>query len=240
MKISVCIATYNGEKYIREQLESILPQLAEDDEIIISDDSSTDSTLSIIKNFGDNRIKVYAEQRFRNPIKNFENAINYATGDYIFLSDQDDKWMDRKVEVMSKALQQCDVVVSNAYIGDADLNIIRDSYFEWRNSRKGFFKNLYKNSYLGCCMAFRKKILTKILPFPANIPMHDMWIGMMAEFHYKAIFIPDRLMIYRRHGGNATYLNADFTSNESLSAQIKYRITLLAAVIKRSYLKQIR
>ena len=88
--ISVCMATYNGEKYIEEQLKSILSQLGENDEVIVSDDSSTDNTLAIVESFNDVRIKIFPNNKFHSPIFNFENALKQATGDYIFLSDQDD------------------------------------------------------------------------------------------------------------------------------------------------------
>ena len=91
--ISVCIATYNGEKYIKEQLLSILPQLGKKDEVIISDDHSTDNTLDIVKGLNDNRIKIVMNNREKGYTSNFENALSYAIGDYIFLSDQDDIWM---------------------------------------------------------------------------------------------------------------------------------------------------
>ena len=92
--ISVCIATYNGEKYIKEELESILPQLADDDEVIISDDGSKDQTMSIIEGLNDNRIKIFTHQklpakfRFDYTTHNFENALMHSKGDVIFFADQ--------------------------------------------------------------------------------------------------------------------------------------------------------
>jgi len=234
MKISVCIATYNGAKYIAEQLDSILPQLSENDEVIISDDSSTDATIEIISNYNDSRIKTYPHQQFGNPIFNFEHAIKKASGDIIFLSDQDDKWEKNKISTMMPFFDIHDLVVSNARIGDASLKIVKESYFEWRNSRTGLIKNFYKNSYLGCCMAFKKNTLEKILPFPKNIPMHDMWIGMICEIHYKPIFIQDKLMVYRRHGGNATFLKDDYTSNETFKSKLGFRLRLFISVLSRS------
>ena len=100
MKFSVCIATFNGEKFIKEQLDSILCQLGVDDEIIISDDSSVDQTISIIESYKDKRIKIFVNQKFSSPIYNFENAIMKSRGDFIFLSDQDDIWQSDKVEKM--------------------------------------------------------------------------------------------------------------------------------------------
>ena len=94
--ISVCIATYNGEKYLREQLDSILPQLAESDEVIVSDDGSTDGTIDLITSLNDPRIKIVSNSGRKGYVGNFENALKHTTGDYIFLSDQDDIWYPNK------------------------------------------------------------------------------------------------------------------------------------------------
>lgn len=100
MKITVCLASYNGQNFIKEQIESILSQLSAIDELIVSDDISSDSTLDIVNSFKDDRIKILSGIKFASPIRNFENALKYATGDVIFLSDQDDVWLPNKVRVM--------------------------------------------------------------------------------------------------------------------------------------------
>ena len=97
--ISVCMATYNGENFIKEQIDSILPQLSDDDEIVISDDGSTDKTVDIIENYGDSRIKLLKYNSFRSTIYNLENALKDSKGDVIFLCDQDDKWNEDKVNI---------------------------------------------------------------------------------------------------------------------------------------------
>jgi glycosyltransferase involved in cell wall biosynthesis len=127
-KISVCIATYNGEKYIRQQLGSILCQIGESDEIIISDDSSSDRTVEIIKTFDDKRIRLLENNRFHSPAYNFENALEKATGDIIFLSDQADIWL----EVMVGLLQQYDLVVSDCIIINENEDILQESFFKIR------------------------------------------------------------------------------------------------------------
>lgn len=235
IKTSVCMATFNGGHFIHTQIESILKQLNENDEIIISDDSSTDDTIKIIENFKDCRIKLFKNQKFKNPIYNFENAISNASGDIIFLSDQDDIWLTGKVNIMTAALRTSDLVVSDCFIGDEDLNIIRDSHFEWRDSRNGFIKNLLKNSYLGCCLAFKKEILKKVLPFPKGIPMHDIWIGLICEVFYKPVFIKDKLIIYRRHNLNATQLTDDFKSKASFIKKLSFRTSVLKHIIKKIF-----
>jgi glycosyltransferase involved in cell wall biosynthesis len=222
--ISVCLATFNGAKYIKEQLDSILVQLQEMDEIIIADDGSSDDTISIIESYKDSRIKIYRNS-YRNLILNFEFALNKAKGDFIFLSDQDDVWLPNKVEVCLNYLSTYDVVLSNCKIVNANLETINNSFFHLNNSKKGFLRNLVKNSYIGCCMAFKKKLLIKALPFPKSIPMHDIWLGFISEFFLKTKFIEEPLLLHRRHGNNESPTGE--SSPYSLLQKIKFRYNML-------------
>ena len=97
--ISVCIASYNGGTFIHQQLSSILYQIGENDEVIVSDDGSTDNTVSVIKSFHDKRIRIIDGPGQASPVMNFENVLNAAKGDYIFMADQDDVWLDGKVTI---------------------------------------------------------------------------------------------------------------------------------------------
>jgi glycosyltransferase involved in cell wall biosynthesis len=227
MKISVCMATYNGAEYIRQQLETILPQLNANDEVIVSDDSSSDNTLEIVKSFYDSRIIIYSGNHFRSPVFNFENAIQKATGEIIFLSDQDDIWTENKVKVMMAALTTCDLVVSDCYITDKDLHVIVPSMFSINKSAPGLIRNTVKNAYLGCCMAFHRKILEKCLPFPKDIPMHDIWIGMVADAFYKTGFIDDKLVYYRRHGGNSVQWKGKPVSVYGMGRKLQFRWVII-------------
>lgn len=231
-RISVCIATYNGGKYIKEQLDSILTQLGKDDEVIVSDDSSTDDTLAIVESYHDSRLIVLANQKFHSPILNFENALKHVSGDYIFLSDQDDIWEMNKVKVMLPYLSQYSLIVSNCSIIDKDGNLIRESYFNSEVQRTGILKNLIRNNYLGCCMAFKREVLDIALPFPSKIAMHDIWLGLCASAFFSTIFIPNKLICYRRHGNNAS-VTAE-ASNLSWRYRISYRIYFLYQLIKRT------
>ncbi len=198
--ISVCIATYNGEKYIKEQLQSILCQLTSDDEVIISDDGSTDHTLSIIQSLKDKRIKVIDGLRLHSPTFNFEHAIKQAQGDYIFLADQDDVWAENKVAVCCEWLQKYECVVSDAYVTDELLHVTSPSLFKMLHVRSNkLYNTLLKNGYTGCCMAFSRKIRAAVLPFPKEIPMHDIWIGNVAAYKYNIAFIHMPLVYFRRH-----------------------------------------
>lgn len=231
MRISVTLATYNGEKYIAEQLNSILPQLTQKDEIVISDDGSSDKTLDIIAGFSPVQIKV-----LKNPdkgvISNFENAIRHASGDIIFLCDQDDVWHPDKVAIIKKCFETTSVslIISDAYVTDENLNIMEPSFFKFMNSNGGVIKNFIKNTFLGCCMAFRKELRGLILPFPQNIPMHDSWIGILAQLYGNVLFMPEKLVYYRRHGGNASALERN-----SFTQSLIWRKNLAIELIRRYY-----
>lgn len=229
--LSICMATYNGEKYIRDQLQSILTQLSENDEVIISDDSSTDQTINVIQTFKDDRIILLENQKFNSPIYNFENALKFASGDIIFLSDQDDIWKAGKVKMIKNCIKHYNLVLSDAEIIDCDGRILEESFYKINRSKSGIIRNIVKNSYLGCTMAFNRKILNKILPFPKDLPMHDWWIGLISEMCGKVYFLEDKLISYRRHENNAT--KAGGKSNYNLFQKIKFRYVLLKNLLIR-------
>jgi glycosyltransferase involved in cell wall biosynthesis len=205
--ISVVIAVYNGSDYIEQQLRSILCQIGDSDEVILVDDFSSDETLELVAALGDIRVRIFRNFTNIGVQRSFEKAIGLASGDIIFLSDQDDVWMDGKVDRIMSELQVCDLVVTDCKVVDANLNLIYPSLFEIINPKMGVIRNLIKNSYTGCCMAFNRKILDKALPFPKDIPMHDWWIGLIGEIIGSVKFINDPYLLYRRHGKNASTLS---------------------------------
>lgn len=236
MTVSVCMATYNGEAYIEQQLHSILKQIRVDDEIIISDDFSKDRTCEVIKSFEDERITLLENKTQSGVIRNFEKALQLSKGDYIFLSDQDDVWLDNKVKVFLQYLKKYDVVQSDAAVVNSKLEVLYPSYFDLTGSDTGLIKNLWKNNYIGCNMAFRRKVLDIALPFPKDIPMHDMWIGITGEFLFKTYFIGDKLLLYRRH--NSTASQTGFKSPFTLEQKIKFRINVIKyfpLLVKRNF-----
>lgn len=228
--ISVCIPTYNGEKFIKQQLDSILFQLAEKDEIIISDDSSTDRTIEIIKSYKDERIILLELQKFKSPIFNLENALKHAKGDYIFLADQDDIWYSDKVRVVLKHLENHQLVVTDCNLIDEENHTIESSFFRNINSGEGFLKNMVKNTYLGCCMAFHKSVLKYTLPFPKKIAMHDQWIGLNAGLFSSVYFCDEQLMGYRKHKDNQTPFTGGISGN-SILFKLRYRIEMLFLIL---------
>lgn len=203
--ISVCIASYNGGTFIHQQLSSILYQIGENDEVIVSDDGSTDNTVSVIKSFHDKRIRIIDGPGQASPVMNFENVLNAAKGDYIFMADQDDVWLDGKVTICMDYLKKYSCVVSDAVVTDNSLKETSPSFFLLNNTKYGRLYNLFiKNGYLGCCMAFRREVLEVAMPFPKNMPMHDIWLGNVAAFKYNVKFINKPLIYFRRHGHNSS------------------------------------
>lgn len=232
-KVSVCLATYNGEEFIQEQIDSIISQLKDSDELIVSDDNSTDNTLKLVEGYNDARIKIIYNLGERGYSNNFENAINNASGEYIFLSDQDDVWMDDKIETMLSELENYDLVISDALISDSNLAPTLGSHFANNGTKRGFFNNWIKTRYIGACMAFNRTILTKLLPFPEKKKLcaHDYWIALVGEKYYKVKLIDKPLIKYRRHGKNAS--TGGEKSNNSFIHKILVRIYSLNQLLKR-------
>ena len=228
--ISVCVATFNGEKYLAEQLDSILLNLEEGDELIISDDRSTDGTPEILAAYATrypHKIRLLQNQG-KGVAKNFETALSQAKGDLIFLADQDDIWAKDKVKTVKAVFRdhpECDMVVHDGLFVDGDNREIGGSIFSWRHCRRGLIRNFMKNGYVGCCMAFTQRVKNAALPFSDKIYMHDWWLGLVSEKCFRSFFLPVCLIRYRRHGGNVTTLKHDrFT--KMLSRRFRFFLAL--------------
>jgi glycosyltransferase involved in cell wall biosynthesis len=226
------MATYNGEKYIKEQLDSILPQLSHNDEVIISDDCSVDRTIEIIKLYDDKRITLFINNIKLGVTSNFSNSMSKANGDIIFLSDQDDVWLENKVASCLTSLKRFDLVVTNCKVVNDKLDVTCESYFDLVRSGKGFSKNIFKSTYLGCCLAFKRELLNDILPIPRNLLMyHDWWIGFVAERKYSVFFENEPLLLFRRHG--ATTSTTVSSSKNTIFFKVFSRVQLLVLGLVR-------
>lgn len=226
MNVSVLLASYNGGRYIKEQISSILSELKENDELIVSDDGSTDNTVEIVKSFGDNRI-IIVDGPKTGFVNNFINAFHYSHNEIIFFSDQDDVWISGKRDkVVAAFTDGINLVKHDAIIVDENLNEINSSYNELRGANTSFIKNFLKNTFTGCCMAVRREWLIKLLPVPKDV-YHDWWIGVFSCKYRCAKIIDDKLLLYRRHGENVSEMKPS-----SLAKRLKKRFYLLKMIKK--------
>ncbi|MDO4819627.1 MAG: glycosyltransferase [Prevotella sp.] len=235
------MTSHNSVNYIKSQIDSILSQIGDEDELIISDDGSVDGSVELIKSINDVRIRLlsfsqphtYSNKRlpfFYLASANFANALQYAKGDCIFLADQDDVWMPNKYRVCIEALHDNDIVCHNFGIIDEDGNVLEEQHFPTgcfeRLSLVGFWKYF---PFRGCCLAFNKKVYNLCMPIPDGTFEHDCWIGMNSVMHnLKYKFIDTPLINYRRHSGNVSELQ----SPNSLMFKLYYRMVLLCRIIK--------
>lgn len=230
--ISVCMAVYNGERYLRQQLASILVQLAADDEIIVVDDGSSDGTMDLVRALHDPRIRLHANPGNLGVLRTFERAIAEARGEIIFLSDQDDVWLPGKVSRFLQAFGSNPgivLVISDAQVIDAGGQLLAASFFQERGGfAAGWLRNLAKNRYLGCAMAFRSSLKEVVLPLPRDIPMHDMWIGILASLRGSVKYIAEPLTAYRRHLSNASRI-----THAGLSQMLVWRWRLAKNLLLR-------
>jgi glycosyltransferase involved in cell wall biosynthesis len=223
--LSVVLASFNGERFIAEQIESILPQLGEDDEVVVSDDASTDSTVEVVRAFCDRRVRVLEHEDRRGYVGNFDRAVRACRGDVIFFSDQDDVWLPGKVSSLLKALRHADCAASDARVVDERLRPLHPSYFQFRKTR-GFsaFDMYLRPPIVGATLACRRTFVASILPFPAHVS-HDTWISLNAALKRRFVVVTEPLILYRRHVGNASLSGTK--GRRVLSLVIKERAALL-------------
>ena len=204
LNFSVCMASYNGAEFIAEQIESILAQLDENDELIISDDGSSDDTCSIIRNYqkSDSRIKLINGPKMGFSC-NFGNAVSHASKEIIVFTDQDDIWAPNKLKTLealfSTNMEYTTILHSmTTFTSDPsnDEGKIIISY------HKGVMRNLARSSYWGCCMAVKREFINRFLPFPDYCVGHDQLTGLMSEKYGKTKFIEEKLIMHRIHAHN--------------------------------------
>ncbi len=212
--ISVCMASYNGEKFIGEQLKSILSQIGSNDEVIVVDDASTDGTIGIINEIGDSRVKVLALQDNVGHVKAFEEALKHATYEIIFLSDQDDIWFPGKYQKVLEEFGSTDepvLVVHSLSSINAAGRVLSNNWLSLSPaslSRLRFLLlELIKPRVFGSAAAFRSSILEVMLPFPSCVYAHDHWLTICAAMNGRSKFITENLAYRRIHGDNVTPIN---------------------------------
>ncbi len=206
--VSVAMATCNGEEFLEEQIRSILSQSYSNIELVVCDDASTDGTMEILEAFRkkNDRVKVYQNDNRLGVVRNFEKAIGLCEGEYVALSDQDDIWLDNKIEELLDNIGGNLLIHSDAILIDGNGKTIADSYteFSWKVVEPETLADAILNGFAtGCTLMFCKELKELILPFPEDIYMHDKWICLVAFLYGKACYWDKRLTKYRQHDGNA-------------------------------------
>lgn len=205
--ISIAMCTYNGEKFIKEQLDSILDQTYKNIEIIIVDDVSNDTTVEIIQNYKDNRIKFFKNEKNLGFVKNFEKAISLCSGDYIALADQDDIWKNYKIEKFIQEIGDNLLIYSDAILIDKDSKEIGKELIRpvtnliSGSNTKAF---LFYNCISGNTMMFSKELIKHIIPINKKFSFHDSWIAFIANSLGKVTYTEEAMIYYRRYDEQVT------------------------------------
>ena len=214
-KIDILLATYNGEKYLKEQIDSILNQTYKDINLIISDDCSTDNTKIILEEYEqkDDRIKLYIQKENLGVVKNIEFLLNKVESPYYMLADQDDYWLPEKAEKSLALLEKnnADLVFGDLEVVDEKLNTMYKSFNDYMLLTRKINKYIdsYKLNYLyncitGCTVLAKKETIKEIVPLPTKSKylIHDYWIGIMVALSGKLAYMPEKYIKYRQHGNN--------------------------------------
>mgnify|MGYP000119510163 CR=1 FL=1 len=205
-RVSVAIATYNGEKYLSEQLDSILIQTHTVDEVIVVDDCSSDDTQAILSQYVSSypQIKVVQNQSNLGVVKTFEKALLYCTNEFILLCDQDDVWLENKVEVLLNSIGNNLLIHSDAQLVDGNLQLIAISLSAKNKdvTRSSFVELLLTNQVTGCTVMIRKELLKFALPMPDDTYMHDYHLTLVAAYFKRIGYVNHALTKYRQHGKN--------------------------------------
>ncbi len=218
-RLSVALCTYNGAKYLREQLDSIASQTYPPDELVVCDDRSVDGSVEIAKTFASRApfpVRLYVNEEGLGTIKNFESAIGLCEGDFVALSDQDDVWLPNKLEVTLRAMREAEdrygvatpiLVHTDLRVVDPERRLIAPSFYKhqgYRRSHKNpLAKLLVKNYVTGCTLMMNRALRNAGLPIPREAMMHDWWLALVAAALGRVVSLPEATVLYRQHGGNA-------------------------------------
>lgn len=232
MKASVALCTYNGEAFLEEQLTSIFNQTRLPDEVVISDDRSTDGTLAIIHTLSERApipVIVLRNEDNLGSTRNFERAISACSGDIIFLSDQDDVWLPRKVELLMREFEAdpgVGAVLSDSTVVDEALRPLGFTMFQScgvtevrqgrLNSHAPFDEAVHEPFVTGAALAFRADLRRLILPIPLNVEnmIHDRWIAAVAVAVSRLMLVETPLILYRQHSRQQLGAPTDTVSAE--------------------------
>jgi glycosyltransferase involved in cell wall biosynthesis len=211
--LSIAMATFNGEKYIREQIDSILQQTYQDFELIICDDCSTDSTLNILNEYKqiDKRILIYQNEKNIGFKMNFQKAIRLCCGEFIALSDQDDIWYPCHLAVLYENIGRNSLICSNSLLVNDRNEILGKTMYDIKalsnlpdNVKSISSYLLYNNFVQGSSSLFKKELLNTAYPFPSTIDFHDHWLALNAMMTGGVVYLNIITLNYRQHNNNIT------------------------------------
>lgn len=212
--ISIAMATYNGGKFLREQMDSIFAQTITDFEIVVCDDGSTDNTCLILEEYAqkDKRVKLFFNRENLGFVRNFEKSISLCKGDYIALSDQDDIWYPNHLEVLLKNINNNMLVCGNSALIDKDGKEI--SSLKWQQGIDHQFQScseivrtilFNRNWAAGHDMMITRSFIDIALPIPSNIHYHDVWLFLLSSMLESVAYVENPVItIYRQHGNNTS------------------------------------
>lgn len=242
-QIDILLATYNGEKYLKEQLDSILNQTYTNFRLLISDDCSKDYTRQILKEYEkkDSRIKLFFQEKNLGYVKNFEFLLTKVENEIYALSDQDDVWNKDKVEKTYNKLKKdnADLAFTDLEVVNEKLEIMYPSFNNYMMLSRKIEKYVddYKMQYLyncvtGCTLMSKKAFLDKIIPIPTDSKyvIHDTWIGLIVALYGKVTYLNETTIKYRQHGSNqvgSNHISHKFTKLEqvrNLFIDVKYQL----------------
>lgn len=210
MDVDILLATYNGEKYLKEQIDSILHQTYPDFRLLIRDDGSTDKTLEIIRSYADPRITLLENRTNGGVIHNFSSLLQSSFAPYVFFADQDDVWAADKVEKMLEVARAFDegkplLLYHDMEVVDRNLKPIAPSFMRFAklNPRASSLNRLLmQNNVTGAAALVNHALIEKALPIPSSAMMHDHWLALIASAFGDILYVNDRFIKYRQHGSN--------------------------------------
>lgn len=225
------MATFQGGDWIAEQLLSILPQLDDQDELIIVDDASSDTTLEIIREIAGDRATVMRNARNLGHLATFERAIRSCRGEYVFLADQDDVWLPGRLTLMLESLSTAEVIATSFEVLRSDGRLLPGPVLKPGEGRAFALRNLVglalgRRPYFGCAMAFRREVLPVLVPFPRFAEAHDQWLAVVGNVDGFMSHVNTPTLTRRLHGANLSR-----ESRRPLKAVLKSRVLMLGLVI---------
>jgi glycosyltransferase, family 2 len=256
-KIEILMATYNGETYIREQIDSIINQTYKNWVLLVRDDNSKDNTVSIIEEYEqkDSRIRLLRDKKGNlGFVRNFEELMANSLEDFIMFSDQDDYWIENRIEkyieiitnLSSEDMKKPLLIHSNSFICDKELNIKKEKFISNCAEDKEFDIVFFNYIVQGSTALINRKLVNLALPFSSKVTLHDRYLHLLAEFLGKRIFLNQSLMKYRQHDNNkigASYsivkkiLKKKYFNNEDRELILEIRNKYIENINKEKIMK---